>query len=80
MADSAVVHIGENSPEQVALKLLEIISRVERRSMNTAEQSDLSPSWVKADRKWILDTYSECLESVKGNRTKPRQWPSEIGQ
>jgi hypothetical protein len=37
MADTnTVVHIGENSPEQVVV-----------------------------DRKWLLDTYAECLRTVR---------------
>lgn len=77
MADQPIVHIGENSPEQVALKLLEMVARVEQRSMSGADQSSLKGGWQKADRKWIMDTYSECLEAVKGYRTKPTTWASE---
>jgi hypothetical protein len=34
MADKPVVHIGENSPEFVALRLMELISRVESVPLN----------------------------------------------
>lgn len=56
MADQTVVHMGENSPEHVAYTLFEHVARVEGMVL------------VKggvADRKWILDTYSECLIAVK---------------
>jgi hypothetical protein len=64
MADNrpTVVHIGENSPEQVALKLLDVIANVEKRSLTS-----LGPN--PADRKWLLDTYAECLEAVRGFRS-----------
>lgn len=57
MADrSAVVHLGENSPEYVAWKLYEHVMQVEndRRPFN---------------RKYLLDTYAECLDTVRGSRS-----------
>ena len=59
MADAPVVHIGENSPEEVALKLTQIIASVEKRSLAGHVANT-------ADRKWLLDTYAECLLAVKG--------------
>lgn len=59
MADEAVVHIGENSPEQVAYKLMIDLRSIENRY----------PEHQQADRKWLLDTYAECLEAVKGHRS-----------
>ena len=53
MADQPIVHIGENSPEQVAFKLMhEVLFNIE----NT--------KWENLDRKTYLDTYSECLLAV----------------
>lgn len=72
MADNAVVHIGENSPEQVALKLLQAVAASENMNVPPFRGGD-----VHADRKWILDAYTECLEAVKGYRQKPKQWPSQ---
>ena len=63
MPDTPVIHIGENSPEQVAFKLLEAIAKVEMKSISMAK--DLAPGWTKADRKWILETYAECLDAVR---------------
>ncbi len=55
MAEQPVVHIGENSPEQVAYKLTEdVLFKVE----------DLT--WGRLDRKTFLDTYAECLLTVGG--------------
>lgn len=58
MSDAPVVHIGENSPEQVALK---VIARVEQREFYAGRGNP-------ADRKYILDTYAECLHAVRGYR------------
>ena len=60
MADQPVVHIGENSPEQVAFKLMELIARVERKSFFP----EPSRGDTAADRQWILDTYAECRLAV----------------
>ena len=62
MADAPVVHIGENSPEYVAYRLLRDIAGVEEKSKGPAY------TMANADRKWILDTYAECLHTVKGYR------------
>lgn len=58
MADKdTVVHIGENSPEQVALKLTErVLFSVEDRKYD------------QLTRKEYLDTYAECLVAVRGAR------------
>ena len=50
MADAPVVHIGENSREEVAFKLFHIIRN------HGGQQA--------TERKWILDTYAECLKTV----------------
>jgi hypothetical protein len=66
MAEAApVVHIGENSPEQIAYKLFDHIVRVERQDLypDRGEQG--------ATRKWILDTYAECLLAVKAPGHRP---------
>jgi hypothetical protein len=56
MAEEAVVHVGENSPEQVAFKLFhEVVS---------AEGPALGAKGG-VNRKWILDTYAECLLAVR---------------
>jgi hypothetical protein len=52
MADAPEVHIGENSAEGVAYKLLTLIRQVE------------APNSPK-DRKGILDLYAECLNTVR---------------
>lgn len=56
MSDAATVHIGENSPEEVAFKLMRLIGSAEQQSLNTQP---------KANREWILKTYALCLETVR---------------
>jgi hypothetical protein len=64
MAEQTVVHIGENSPEEVALKLFDHINVVEDRKNRTREE--------------ILALYAECLLVIRdphqarasNNRTK----------
>jgi hypothetical protein len=63
MADKPVVHIGENSPEEVAYKLLVHVASAE------GYRLPLSPGGEKKpDRKWLLDAYAECIDAVQGNR------------
>jgi hypothetical protein len=65
MADQPVVHIGENSREEVAFKLMERIATVEGRNLLV-----LGPN-SKATRFWILQTYHDCLMVVRGYEPKP---------
>jgi hypothetical protein len=61
-ANAPVVHIGENSPENVALRLVEIIASIENKQL----RGHLAHP---ADRQWLLDTYSECLQAVQERRS-----------
>jgi len=66
MADSnSAVHIGENSPEQVAYKLMERIAH--------AEGKPLYSGTASYDRNWVLTTYAECLRTVKDPYSYPAQ-------
>jgi hypothetical protein len=55
MADPIDVHSGATA-EEIAFKLLY--------SVSWSENIDLE-GWAKTNRKWILDTYAECLMAVK---------------
>jgi hypothetical protein len=55
MAD-AIVHVGENSPEQVAYKLFSHIADVEKKTLAGPD--------VNVSREWILRTYAQCLRTV----------------
>jgi hypothetical protein len=60
VADAPVAHIGENSPEEVAYKLLQDVAYAEGQELRLG-----STASKKADRKWILDAYAECLNAVR---------------
>ena len=67
MAEQPIVHIGENSPEYVAYRLLKNVARAEGKIL-TAMAGDSRA----ADRDYILDTYAECLRAVGGNPLRAR--------
>lgn len=50
------VEISGDSPQAVAYRLMELIGVNEKKALGTPGSS--------ADKKWILDTYKECLHSV----------------
>lgn len=62
MSDKNVVHMGENSPEYIAYKLMHHVIELERRSLNPATNT---PGWTAADRSYLLATYAECLQAVQ---------------
>ena len=57
MVDQNVVHIGENSPQQVAYKLMKDIA--------SAEKVMLQGINVNSNRDWILKTYCQCLRAAQ---------------
>ena len=65
--DNAAVHATDNSAEAIAYRLLHDIAMVEGRIFDRVPQNARSP----ADRKWILDTYRECLRAVKQPKAPP---------
>ena len=58
MTDPAL-HIGDNSPEYVAYRLMLDIAKVEKKALTPSASCQI------ADRKWVLDTYAECLRIVR---------------
>lgn len=62
MTDSNIVHIGENSTEHVAYNLMKDVMFAEGKSLHEG-----------ADRKYLLDTYAECLMAAKGYRDISRK-------
>lgn len=55
-----------SAAEQIAYKLLQHIAAVERRAFFPNPGEDSSA----ADRQWILDTYAECLSTVRNGRRR----------
>ena len=60
MADTPIVHIGENSPEGIAYKLLVTIASNEKKMLVSTGATPAT-----ANRKWLLDTYAECILAVR---------------
>jgi hypothetical protein len=60
MADNTTVHIGENSPEYIAFRLLQQIAHAEDTTLWGVAGNK------KPNRDYILTTYEECLHVVKG--------------
>jgi len=58
MAD-AVIHIGENSPEYVAYRLLLDVMSAEDTSLHAGGSK-------RANREYLLTTYRQCLRTVRG--------------
>lgn len=62
MTEKPVSRAVENTAEHVALQLMERIADVEGVSLSRSGKDKL------ASRKWILDTYAECLDATRANR------------
>lgn len=60
-------HSAANSPEQVAHRLLHHVADVEGKKLYQSSETE-----TVADRKYILDTFAECLDAVRGNRNYTR--------
>jgi hypothetical protein len=56
VAEQTVVHIGQNSREYVPFLLLRRIANIQGKAFN--EKGGM-------DRKGLLDTYAECLNTVQ---------------
>jgi hypothetical protein len=65
MAETIVLRIGDNSPEHVAYKLLIDVARIEKKADSHGIKVGANEG---ADRKWLLDTYAECLAAAKNQR------------
>ena len=70
MADqSPAFNSGEGSAEEVAYRLLQRIAAVEGKTFSPKGKTGRTV----ADRLWILNTYSECIEAVRGLRFRTGQ-------
>ena len=63
MTDAPVLQVGENSPEYVAYRLMRDVLTEENNANHRSGQNAQKPP-----RERILDTYAECLQTVRGNR------------
>ena len=60
MADASEIHIHSNSAEEVAFKLLKTIALIQGKAIHPLPQGSSA-----YDKKWLLDTYAECLLAVR---------------
>jgi hypothetical protein len=51
--------IGSWTPEHIGYVLLGIVARAEQKALHKTE------SGATPDRKWLLDTFAECMQAVK---------------
>ena len=56
------ISLGENTVEEVAYRLFKNIADCERRNLNGVTGTNSTP----ADRDYILSTYAEALDIVRG--------------
>ena len=66
MAEKSAAPIGDNTPEFMAYRLLHEIMASEK--MSPVGGGDTK----RADRKYILDTYAECMMAIKSPETRRR--------
>ena len=59
MSDAKIVNAGENTPEHVAYVLLGMVMQSEGKVHYKSDGKQL------ADRKYLLDTYAECITAVR---------------
>lgn len=62
MVDLPVSRAVENTPEFVAYRLLERVAELEGVALSRGGKDK------PASRKWLLDTYAECLDAARGAR------------
>ena len=65
MTENVTLHVGENTAAYVAWKLFIEIANAEKKHAFHGQGYELH-----GDRKWILDTYAECLLAVTDPRAR----------
>ena len=63
---SRSARVLSSSAEGMAYKLMQRIAAIENRNLSAKPRPGKTP----VDRNWILNTYSECIEAVKGDRLR----------
>ncbi|MGD9536426.1 MAG: hypothetical protein AB7P52_09595 [Alphaproteobacteria bacterium] len=63
MADRPIVHLGKNSPEQVAWRLMQTIMQAEAKTANPLIAKDGGEELV--DRRYLIGLYRDCLQTVR---------------
>lgn len=65
MADQAAGGVENNTPEKIALELMQMIAHIEKKALHSGP----APGWEAADRSWLLATYAECIRAVRTPET-----------
>ncbi|MEO9900350.1 hypothetical protein [Nisaea sp.] len=64
MSDTTHLHVGENTQEHIAFKLLEVVASVEQKNLFHYEGApEKTPT-----REWVLNTFAECLQAARSHR------------
>jgi len=58
--DQTVTMPPSATPESAALSLLQLIARAEGKFFDSGRHP------ANTDRQWILETYAECLSTIRG--------------
>jgi len=65
MSETVTLHVAENTAAYVGWKLFIEVANAEKKHVYHGQGHELS-----GDRKWILDTYAECLLAVTDPRAR----------
>ena len=68
MNDQPSDHAVEDTAEHMAYRLFLHICNLETKNLH----GDPSKDRTLADRKWVLDTYAECLRAVRAPESRKR--------
>lgn len=63
MAEPAAMSVESNTPEKIALELMQMIAHIEKKALHSGP----AQGWTAADRGWLLATYSECIQAVRAD-------------
>lgn len=66
MSEQITEHPTDESPENVAYRLLVLIADLESKTLHGNPAKDRT----NADRQWILDTYAECLRAIRSPESR----------
>lgn len=61
MADTAPLTLENNTPEKIALELMQMVAHIEKKALHSGPAA----GWTAADRGWLLQCYAECIQAVR---------------
>ena len=63
--------VSGRSEADVALALLDLIAESEKKILRSS-----GSKFANTDRKWILDTYAECLKTIRNSGARTPERPN----